>query len=125
MKISRGDSLDRYYLLKLFGFGVFLHRIHHSDPPGLFHNHPWSGLSVIFGHYHEFTRDTQVTRRWFNWIKATRHHRVELCHRPVWTLFIHGRKSNKWSIVDTAGNKVETPWEGAEGHKSYTKAIEA
>ncbi len=144
-KVSRGESLDRIYLLKLFGFGVFLHHIHGDDPKGLYHNHPWNGLSLIFGQYTEFFRpfkrpvemisingrDRLTTlsekvypqrKRWFwNWVDAHRHHRVEVS-RPTWTLFIHGRKCNTWEIVDEHGNKTEKPWEGAEGEKSYSKS---
>lgn len=139
-KVSRGESLDRIYLFKAFGYGVFLHHIHGNDPVGLYHNHPWNGLSIIFGNYTEFFRphwdavgigplSNRVLekkypqrKRWFwNWVDAHRHHRVEVS-RPTWTLFIHGPKCNTWEIVDERGNKTEKPWEGAEGVKSYTKA---
>lgn len=124
MKVSRGESLDRFYIAKAFGFGLFAHRIHHSDPPGVYHSHPWSGLSIIFGSYREcYKDDSRVRRRWvFNWVSARRHHRT-VVDRPVWTLFFHLRKSNQWSVLDDAGNAVVAPWKGASGHKSYTKAI--
>ncbi len=121
--ISRGESLDRIYLFKLFGYGVFLHHIHASDPD-LYHNHPWNGFSFIFGSYWEVFRDSPAVFRLrcgFNRLTAKRHHRV-LVDRPVWTLFFHGPKCNTWEIVDDAGRKVTKPWEGAEGVKSYTDA---
>jgi hypothetical protein len=122
--VSKGASLDRYYLFKFKGFGVFLHRIHASDPVGLFHSHPWNGVSIIFGAYTEFFQDSSrpFLRKWLNFIKAKRHHRVEV-RTPVWTLFIHLPKSNKWSIVDRTGTlKSEAPWEGDQGYKDYSKA---
>ena len=129
MKCSKGESLDRYYLFKLFGFGLFLHRIHHNDPVGLFHNHPWSGLSLIFGRYSECIFDPETKRlsifmrRWWNWIPATRYHSVCIGNKPVWTLFIHLPKSNKWAVIDDNGNKVDAPWEGEGTGRSYSKAL--
>src|SRR3989304_3456542 len=130
MKISRGDSLDRYYLFNLFGFGAFLHRIHHNDPLGTYHSHPWSGLSIILGSYWEAHLDQQpkpgvyrfVKKSLFNWVKAKRHHNVQI-DKPVWTIFLHLPKSNQWEVVDESGNKSIAPWEGDKGHKSYTEAI--
>jgi hypothetical protein len=128
MKISRGESLDRFYLFSLFGFGLFLHRIHHSDPMGVYHSHPWSGLSMFLGSYGECIKrpDGKVDfkiRYFWNWINAKQHHRVMIL-KPMWTLFFHLPRSNDWSIIDEKGNKVEVPWEGASGGvKSYAKAL--
>lgn len=124
-KVSRGESLDRFYLLNLFGFGIFLHRIHHSDPVYLYHSHPWNGLSLILGSYWEVFRGQRgraQRQSFFNWIRADRHHRV-IVDRPVWTLFIHGRRCNRWSVVDETGATVSIePWRGDTGHKDYAKA---
>jgi hypothetical protein len=132
MKISRGAALDRYYLLKLFGFGIFLHRIHHSDPGAvylvprsgdvaLYHSHPWSGLSLILGSYVEIRYGENPKRRWlWNWINAKVHHRV-LIAKPVWTLFIHLPKSNRWSVINENGCVLsEEPWKGDKGFKDYS-----
>ena len=125
VKVSRGQSLDRFYLLKLFGFGIFLHRIHDSDPVYLYHSHPWNGWSFILGYYDEVIRGQpgRARRRYFfNRIRADQHHRV-IADRPVWTLFFHGRRCNRWSIVDEAGKVVsQEPWRGESGHKDYTRA---
>lgn len=126
MKISRGASLDRFYLFKLFGWGVFLHRIHHSDPFGVYHSHPWNGLSIIFGTYREQFRDSAFSvwrRRGFNFVRAHRHHRT-IVDKPVWTLFIHGPKCNQWSVVDVnSKTEVAAPWEGNQGFKNYAEAL--
>lgn len=122
MKISRGASLDRFYIFKLLGFGAFFHRIHHSDPPGVFHSHPWNGISFILGKYREnFLDDTRErVRRGINFVSANRHHRT-VVNTPVWTLFVHGRKCNQWSVKDTNTNQtVASPWEGEKGFKDYT-----
>jgi len=131
-KVSHGASIDRYYLFKLLGFGAFLHHIHDSDPEGLFHSHPWNGISIIFGSYvEEFRGDYHGKRfgcevyrrrcRFINFVAAKSHHRV-IIEKPVWTLFIHLRKSNKWSIINEAGDTVEAPWEGEKGFKNYAEA---
>ena len=131
-KVSRGESLDRIYLFKLFGFGVFLHRIHHSDPNCLYHSHPWNGVSIIVGTYVEcflprcslkFRPEERRSRCLINFVRAKRHHRVEVkC--PTWTLFIHGRKCNQWEIVNDQGYKVVAPWKGIpDGVKSYSNAV--
>lgn len=135
LKKSQGQSIDRYYLFKLFGAGAFLHNIHDSDPKAIFHTHPWPGLSIIFGNYVEerllpnpnpmLWPILDRRRRWgFNFVAAKTPHRVEVfC--PTWTLFIHLPKTNQWKIFDRFGQvQTEAPWEGAEGHKNYSEAIE-
>ncbi len=132
LKKSQGASIDRYYLFKLFGFGAFLHNIHDSDPEGLYHSHPWSGVSIIFGGYVEEKRGSypgkrfgsdvfRRRKRFINFVSAKTHHRV-IVSKPTWTLFIHLRKSNKWSIINDAGETVTQPWEGSVGYKDYAKA---
>lgn len=123
-KISKGKSLDRYYLLKFCGFGVFLHKIHASDPEGLYHNHPWNGISIIFGKYIEHKKVDRSyvnnrVRRWFNFIDGV-HHRV-IIDKPIWTLFVHWPRCRQWSIVDSLSNIVSVePWRGDEGVKDYS-----
>lgn len=103
--------VSRYYLFKLFGWGIFVHKIHHSDPNGLFHNRPWNGLRFIWGGYLEETWERGVInvdvkiRRFVNFVPAKRHHRV-IVRQPVWA-----RKSNKWSVIDLDGNVKA--WEGS------------
>lgn len=120
-RVSRRDTLSRYYLLQLFGFGVFLHRIHHDEDRDVFHNHPWDGISLIFGSYLEERLNCPPrTRRWWNWITAGRHHRVELPNGPVWTLFVHGRRYNTWEVIRRNGVLVERePWRGIGGRTAY------
>lgn len=119
-KVSRRDNLDRHYLLKVAGFGIFAHRVHHNEHTDTFHNHPWDGFSIIFGQYvEEFLDGSQHLRRWFNTIKAPVFHRVTI-KRPVWTLFFHGRRYNRWQVVDGGGRVIsEEPWRGIGGRTSY------
>lgn len=122
IKISKRDNLDRYYLLQMFGFGLFLHKIHHDEDVDTFHNHPWNGVSFILGSYiEERFGCPKATRKFFNTIKAKRFHRVEL-KKPVWTLFLHGRRCNKWQVIDRAGVVLDTePWRDTTGRKSYKR----
>lgn len=126
MKVSRGASLDRFYILRAFGFGIFLHRIHHSDPPGVYHSHPWNGVSLIAGRYVEQFRDEypRAHRRWFiNFVRAERFHRT-IVDRPVWTLFIHGRKCNQWTVFAGDKQSAPVPWDGASAsRRNYLDAI--
>ena len=114
MKISKRANVNRYYLLKFFGLGVFLHKIHHSDPE-VFHSHPWSWFSIIFGSYWE----NRVFGRWrkrtlFNFCKYGHCHRVVI-DKPVWTLFFHGRRQGTWIVTDKTGEILETnPWRGVD-----------
>lgn len=121
MRISRGESIDRFYILQWRGWGIFLHRVHHSDPADLFHDHPWDALSLIFGFYYE-ERLGQRSKLCFgpHRLPARMHHRV-VVGRPVWTLLVHAPRSNSWSVVTREGitQSVE-PWRGEAGHKYYS-----
>lgn len=122
-RVSRRDSLDRYYLFKFLGFGVFLHRIKQSDPDTAFHTHPWDGVSLIFGSYteHRFGKRSAL-RRFLNFVRATTPHRVELSRGPVWTIFFHGRRYNRWGVFDADGCMIEAePWRGIGGRGSYLR----
>ncbi len=119
MKVSRRETLDRYYLLKWRGWALFLHRIKQSDPPGVMHSHPWSWLSVVFGRYDEdrltVSGIERRVRRFFNFCRAGEPHRVELTHGPVWTLLVHAPRNCPWVVFDMAGRVLEVePWTGTD-----------
>lgn len=122
MRVSRRDNLDRYYLIQAFGFGVFLHRMHHDELKDVFHSHPWNGVSFIFGSYlEERLGEPPRLRRFFNLISAPVFHRVELPTGPVWSLFIHGRRCNRWAVADRESNILDTePWRGVGGRTAYS-----
>lgn len=120
MKVSRRSNTDRYYVLQAFGFGLFVHHIHH-DEPDTFHSHPWDGWSLIFGGYLEERFGEKPRMRWIlNRIRATRFHRVTLPRGPVWTLFVHGRRSNRWAVKDRNGQVLSVErWRGVGGPSDY------
>lgn len=118
--VSKRDNLDRYYIFKLFGFAIFLHRLHHNEHKDVFHNHPWNGFSIIFGKYlEEKTNGSTKLCIGFNWI-GEEPHRIELPYGPVWTLFIHFPRCRQWMVCDRSGNIIDIePWRGVGGRTSY------
>jgi hypothetical protein len=120
MRVSRRDNCDRYYLFQFLGFGIFLHKIHHDEELGIFHNHPWDWFSIILGSYLEerFGQPLKIVR-WFNWARGTQHHRIIL-FKPVWTIFFHGRRYNCWEVINLKGEVIDTePWRAIGGRTSY------
>lgn len=73
--------LERYFVARIFGTRVYLHRFVGSDPHtrGL-HDHPWKWAwsFILWGFYYE-QRRTGVTRvSWFNRLQGDTFHRVIL-----------------------------------------------
>lgn len=122
IKVSRRDNCDRYYVWQRWGFGLFIHKLHTTETPGVFHNHPWDGISLIIGSYREQTRGSRpVWRTFLNYVRAERHHRVEV-DSVVYTIFFHFRrkKNHSWTVVDNAGKVIkQEPWRGVGGDPSY------
>lgn len=125
-EVSYGNTLDRYYILKLFGCGIFVHKIHHSDPAGIYHNHPWSFFSIILGEYWESRfEDGHVTTdrlSFWNFVKAKTYHRIIInTGEPIWTVVFHGPKTNPdWTVIDSLGTVLKTkPFEGPGQRRSY------
>lgn len=111
IKVSKRDNCDRYYLIKFLGFGVFLHKIHTDEELDLYHNHPWSWISIIFGSYIEerFGKKPRI-KRLINFAKSTTFHRITVS-RPVWTLFLHFRRNNNWQVKNGDNQIIsEEPW---------------
>ncbi len=121
MKISRRANADRYYLFEAFGFALFLHRLHHDEDEGIYHSHPWSGISLIFGSYLEEKLGQQPKlKSFFNFVDAFTPHRISLPFGPVWTLFFHFRRKNTWMVYDSYGRVLDVePWRGLDGRKTY------
>lgn len=126
MKISRRETCDRFYLLQKFGIGVFVHKLHKSETKDVFHTHPWNGISFILGSYNEQQIGGPLKKKFFfNFLRATTPHRIEVGDKSVWTLFIHGKKFNRWKVFDKDGKVLDTePWTDVENaqRKSYVTA---
>lgn len=100
-----GPALTRFYILP----HIKVHYIHSSDKD--YHNHPWDGVSIIFGSYIEFLEDGNVYKRTgINRVYATKKHRVDI-DKPTWTLFIHGPRVNEeWQYGENT-----KPWRFSNG----------
>ena len=81
---------------------VYLHKVMRSDDDRALHDHPWACLSLILsGEYREVLPGGVVHRDEGSIIprRAFAAHRLEVYPgRPVWTLFITGRKSREWGF---------------------------
>jgi hypothetical protein len=117
---SRKGGLHRFYVRRGGDhgrWGLFVHRIVRSDEPGVFHNHPWDGVALIFGSYVEETPGSPPrTVRLLNRVGHRRPHRVEI-RRPTWTVFLHFRRQSdgSWWFQDRDGRRLsETPWRGPD-----------
>lgn len=86
----------------------FIHNIRLADEDGN-HNHPyeWQVSVILCSSYIEEVLDTKTgkrtyhKRRWLNWIRGDRYHRIVELRGDVWTLFIHGPKHGKsWGFWD-------------------------
>jgi len=102
--LRSGPYLERYYVGRVLGWTVYLHRFVSSDPERHLHNHPWrhSLALVLAGGYVEdvvtnlcawssggvLTERRKV--RWFNAIQGAKFHRISAAQPGTWTLFAHG-----------------------------------
>jgi hypothetical protein len=106
------------------GWRVYLHRFHAADDDG-HHNHPWrwSFSIVLRGSYTEEVlevgarphwpfRLTARRVRWFNWISASKYHRITELHGDVWTLFFCGPVAQGWGF-----------WIPGRGHVPFAERI--
>ena len=106
---ARGDGspyLRRYKLLKLFGYGIYIHEILQSDDDSFLHDHPFDFTSVILsGCYYEYMPDCIRLRTRGKVIhhKAIDAHRLVLNGGPTWTLFIRGPKYREWGFITDKG----------------------
>lgn len=102
---DRGEPyLERYFLFRLLGLQVYIHRFVASDPDRGLHDHPWGwSLSLLLvGEYREI-RDGMVRRLmpgFFNLIRGKDFHRILLDDgKESWTLFIHGPRVKGWGFL--------------------------
>lgn len=128
MKVSKRATNDRYYVFQWCGWGIFVHRLHHDEEEGIYHSHPWSWVSIVFGSYLDYRSHNSRLVRLFNWCKAGIPHRVTLPYGPVWTICIHGPRRVPWAVFqkhnDGHFSQLEQePWRGTEnpGRTTYRR----
>ena len=117
--IGDGPYLERYYVGKIFGVTLYLHRFVSADSERALHDHPWdkSFSIVLAGSYME-TRldyfdplsDTGVVTKerkvkWFNLIRGDCFHLIGKAEKETWTLFMHGKNTKGWGFLECQQNK--------------------
>lgn len=124
--------LERYFVCRLFGCCIYIHRFVASDPDRGLHDHPWPwALSLVLkGWYYECTRRGTRKVLWANWLHGDSFHRVVLPFEPFalrdagggllkivrtskrqecWTLFVHGPKCKPWGFMRPAWVRGDQP----------------
>ena len=105
----RGELyLRRLILIQCPLFSVMLHFIKSPDRQRHLHDHPVSMLSIILsGSYWEATGSRLNYRlryrKWFNWIPATKKHRITHVHGKCITLCFAGRRVREWGFYTEHG----------------------
>lgn len=105
-----GDYMMRYWLVPFswgLPFSIRIHHIKRPDADPFLHDHPWNWRTIILrGQYLE---EDVFGGLWRRDEGMTRGHTAETMHRihsvskdGVWTLFIMGRRRNRWGFM--AGN---------------------
>ena len=116
-RLIRSDGrpyLERYYVGRLLGATVFLHRFVASDGDREVHDHPWrwSFAWVLTGGYREERlRHLDPEQGWvsvlrrvgagrINVLRASSFHRVLDPEPETWTLFVHGARIKQWGFLE-------------------------
>ena len=112
--------LERYHVVKLGPVTVLLHRYLGSDGEREVHNHPWSWACsfVLKGAYvEERVLGLDVEHGWrslfhlvrfFNLLGPLAFHRLHRVREGTWTLFIHGRRVQKWGFLSKVEDALST-----------------
>ena len=101
------------WFLQKLGIGIRIHKILRSDDARAFHNHPWNFISIILkGKYTEVTPVYDKSNFFVGtnfcsydkgdvlFRKSNSLHRLILAkNKPVWTLFITGKKQRTWGFL--------------------------
>lgn len=97
--------LNRWDLLKIFGWQIALHQMLTDDDSRALHDHPSFNISIILrGGYVEYTeKHPEGLWRWPGEVifrRASTLHRLELMrpNRPSWSIWIRGPKQREWGF---------------------------
>lgn len=107
--------LERYYLFRVFGITVYLHRFVRNDSDHALHNHPWRhAVSLVLtgaytaeqpGHVARLNDGTHLLYplhhwvRWVNYIRHSTFHQIVAVRPETWTLFMHTRWRYEWGFL--------------------------
>lgn len=106
--------LERYFVGRVAGVTVYLHRFLAADGDREVHDHPWrwSLAWVLTGGYREERlRHLDPERGWSsdfrrigpwrpNLLTARSFHRIVAPQPETWTLFVHGPRVKRWGFLE-------------------------
>lgn len=138
------------FVARLFGLdGIYLHHFQQSDPTEDFHNHPYgkSWSFILAGGYCEERLLWNLTRLGMllkpgvlrcvaapfisydvlpgqtNRIEADTYHRIDLLDaRGCWTLFVAGKKMQKWGFLNRRTGEFRE-WSGRKPTELYEEGL--
>ncbi len=128
--------IERYYMGKPFGLGVFLHEYLDPDGDRQLHNHPWRwsiGIPLVGGYKEERLihicpiLGVQFVLRniWWlrpNYIRGFDFHRIASVKPGTWTLFIHGKRLGGWAFLHEDDGVIQH-YVTIEGQKLVDRTI--
>lgn len=102
-----GDYMHRYWLIPFewnLPFSIRIHHIKRPDADPFLHDHPWNWRTIILrgGYFEEDVFGNLRARVAGDTVKATAEtfHRIDsVSEGGVWTLFIMGRRRNRWGFM--------------------------
>ncbi|MDN5872950.1 MAG: hypothetical protein L0H29_01030 [Sinobacteraceae bacterium] len=105
--------LERYRLVYIFGFEVYLHRFVDADVNEGFHDHPWRAFSLCLtgGYMEDRLRHLDPEVSWeprcrcmwpgrLSRLGLATFHRIVSTRPETWTLFVHGPRRKGWGFLD-------------------------
>lgn len=116
--ISRDGTpyLERYFLFRLLGVTVYLHRFVGGDGDEGLHDHPWRAFTwCLAGGYTEVVllklcprmgTQTRFRRLSAGQCRPVRTHQIVSAYRNTWTLFAHGPVRRVWWFYKDAPGGV-------------------
>lgn len=112
--------IERFYMGKPFGIGIFLHQYLDPDGDRQLHNHPWRwsmGIPLVGGYKEERLTHLcpilgvqfelrNIWRLRPNYIRGFDFHRIASVQPGTWTLFIHGKRLGGWGFLHEESGKA-------------------
>lgn len=114
IEVSGRPYLERYWVGRVLGVTVYLHRFLTSDGERHLHDHPWPwsvGIPLTGGYDEERLHGMDPhrgmllgmeRRRPWRWTRlgALDFHRIATVRPRTWTLFIHGPRTKRWGFLE-------------------------
>lgn len=111
INVAGKPYMERYYIGRLLGKTIYLHRFVNPDGERDVHDHPFDGHSVVLcGAYDEEVVTSLEPTRWhsetvrraapcYHAIPGSFFHCIVACEPETWTLFWHGDRHKGWGFL--------------------------